>query len=397
MKILLVASEWLPVPAVEGGAIETLVEAYLNYNEKIYHDSIDVYSIATKIDIDLSNYQYTNFIYIKNNTFMYLLKKVYYKLINNVFKKYNGNAFLSDVLNSLKKRGTFNKYDLVLVENGVQFIPILKKKLNCKIVLQLHNDYLNHDFSYYKEVYDSCDKILTVSDFISSRVNPVKNDKVSTVHTGVNYAKFNKVVPVSDIIQMREKYQISDNDLIFIYIGRIIPIKGVKELVEAFNCLSKHYFNIKLLVVGSSSFKNAKESDYVKEVMSIADGNNNIIFTGFIDNSELPILYKFCDVAICPSICNDAYPLSPIEAIVSNKCVIATMNGGIPEIVDEQTGFLVDSDNLKNNLIEVIDKIIKNPKLIIEKSNKSDKLRDKFDEVNYVDRLHKELEKIWKK
>ena len=102
MKILLVASEWLPVPAVEGGAIETLVEAYLNYNEKIYHDSIDVYSIATKIDIDLSNYQYTNFIYIKNNTFMYLLKKVYYKLINNVFKKYNGNAFLSDVLNSLK-------------------------------------------------------------------------------------------------------------------------------------------------------------------------------------------------------------------------------------------------------------------------------------------------------
>ena len=102
-------------------------------------------------------------------------------------------------------------------------------------------------------------------------------------------------------------------------------------------------------------------------------------------------------MAICPSICNDAYPLSPIEAIVSNKCVIATMNGGIPEIVDEQTGFLVDADNLKNNLIEVIDKIIKNPKLIIEKSNKSDKLRDKFDEVNYVDRLHKELEKIWKK
>lgn len=397
MKVLLIASNWLPVPAVEGGAIETLVEAYLKYNEKFYHDSIDVYSIAAKMDIDLSNYQYTNFIYIKNNTAMHLLKKVYYKLINNVFKKYRGNAFLSDVLKSLKSRKVLNKYDLVLVENGVQFIPILKKKLNCKIVLQLHNDYLNSDFSYYKEVYDSCDKILTVSNFISSRVNPIKNDKVSTVHTGIDYAKFNKAVSVNDIIEMKEKYQIKDNDLVLIYIGRIISIKGVKELVKAFNCLSERYSNIKLLIVGSSSFKNAKESDYIKEVMSIAHDNNNIIFTGFIDNSKLPILYKFCDVAICPSTCNDAYPLSPIEAIVSNKCVIATRMGGIPEIVDEQTGFLVDADDLENNLIEVMDKIIKNPKLITDRSNHSNKLRDKFDEVNYADCLHKELEKIWKK
>ena len=65
MKIAIICSSGLPVPAVKGGAIETLVEIICKENELYKKLDIDVYSIHDQEAIARSKeYEKTNFIYL---------------------------------------------------------------------------------------------------------------------------------------------------------------------------------------------------------------------------------------------------------------------------------------------------------------------------------------------
>ena len=68
MNILIISRYYLPIPAVMGGAVETLIESYLDENEKKFHDNIDVVStpIPSNLNHDVKKYKYANFIYFKN-------------------------------------------------------------------------------------------------------------------------------------------------------------------------------------------------------------------------------------------------------------------------------------------------------------------------------------------
>ena len=46
-------------------------------------------------------------------------------------------------MNDLKIRNELEKYDYVIVENIGRFVPIIKRNLKSKVILHLHNDYLN--------------------------------------------------------------------------------------------------------------------------------------------------------------------------------------------------------------------------------------------------------------
>ena len=65
MKVLIVSGGHLPIPAVQGGAVENLIEMYLEENEKKYHNKIDVVSMVLPVSEQnkILEYKYSRFIF----------------------------------------------------------------------------------------------------------------------------------------------------------------------------------------------------------------------------------------------------------------------------------------------------------------------------------------------
>ena len=203
-----------------------------------------------------------------------------------------------------------------------------------------------------ERITNQCYSVITVSDFVKSRVK-----SAAPGCRAVTVRNCTDLIPIPDkevtVVKqkIRNKAEIGMKDKLFVYIGRIIPIKGVYELVRAF--VSADMQNAKLLIVGAPS--NRGEEIYLEKIKEIA--NSNVKYWGYADHDKLNELYCAADCVVAPSICQEAAPLIALEASVCRRRLIATNIGGIPEYIDKN-GLLVNYDekfveNLAKELISV--------------------------------------------
>ena len=365
MKIAILTSGILPIPAVLGGAVENLIDFYLEYNEIHKLHDITVYSVyhpeAIKHPALSSKYNHYHYIdtsspWARNKRKIY--SYTYYKkekCLNNYFIEY----FFENAFQYIKKQ----KYDIILMENRPSYAYKIRKAINARLVCHLHNELLNVNSKGAKEIYNSLDKIITVSNYITNSVKTInQNDKKCiTVYNGINLHAF---CPNCTPSIKREEIGLSSKDFVLIYSGRINQEKGILELINAMNQL-KEEMHIKLLVIGGSFFGNDKhENDFIKKLKEISFPiRERIIFTGFIPYEMIPEYLKISDVAVIPSIWNDPFPTTVLEAQAMGLPVIATKNGGIPEEVTNENAILLETDeNFTNTLAHNIVWLYKHPK-----------------------------------
>ena len=167
--------------------------------------------------------------------------------------------------------------------------------------------------------------------------------KIQVVYNGLDPKWFNNkmIYPVQ-----RKLFGFTDRDFIAIYSGRIVPQKGVKELIQAFQQLIE-YKDIKLLVVGGDNFGDSVKSNiFLDELHDMAkEMNEKVKFTGFVPYNNLPAYLSISNVAIVPSIINEALGMTCIEATAMGLPIIATNDGGIPETLIGQKHILLDKDD----------------------------------------------------
>lgn len=345
MKILIISAGVQPLPVTLGGAVETLTEYLLNKNEQ-YHDfDITVISIYNeKSKIESSNFHFSKFIYLKRNKlvvrFLDLFSAIMYKLFKiNVSSRLDYSIKLMNVI----KR---EKYDKILLENDVYNLKRIRKYQNCEIYLHLHNDYLNENTKNASKLYNECDKIITVSEYIKQRVLTIPEanaEKVKVLRNCTNTDIFNKKKYYEEREELRDKLGISKHDIVFLFSGRLSKTKGIKEL-----CLAIHNLNgknFKLLILGSAWYGSNKKDKFVKEVEYIIQKiSNKVIFTGFVDRDDVPKYHSVSDVAIIPSVWEEPAGLVVIEAMSSGLPLIVTNSGGIPEVINEEIAILVDKE-----------------------------------------------------
>ncbi len=351
MNILIVSPGVYPVPAIKGGAVEKLIEILIKNDEITKKHNITVYTVY---DVDIEKAVkniHCNFRYIKTRNIIYQFQRIVLHIINRLSKKYIGNQYINKVKKDIKKSGKM--YDAIIVENEPQYGLILKEvKQNAKMILHLHNDYLNEDVTNANKMYDSYDEIWTISKFIGNRVNKLKSDmqKVKIFYNGVDSEKFDTINRKT--IDIRKKYNLTESNFIFMYAGRIAKEKGIEELIEAFNQLNNK--NAKLLIVGG---KQKGQERFYKKIMREISRNRNIIYVGYIDYEHLYEVYNIADVGIIPSVCNEAFGLTAIEFMNLGKPIIISDKGALKEI--SGTGKNVSIvpyndefvDNLKNEMI----------------------------------------------
>ncbi len=341
MKIAVVIPGILPVPAVKGGAVETLIEYIIDFNERVLKHEITIYGISDKelCSFDFSHYKLTNFNLLNQQSYSSRVKRKLYK----IFKKdFYYNYFLDYFVFQVSKKIGRNNFDIVIVENRPGFVLPISLRTNAKLILHLHNDTLDKDTKDAKAIVDACSKILTVSDYVKRRVGTITStDKINVVYNGIEIERFlnHDVSGIS-----RVDWGLSNDDFVVVFTGRITQIKGVKELLQAFMLLSE-YPKIKLLLVGGSFNDISREDQFMKEMRQMSSQiSGQIFFTGFQPYEKIPSILTLCDMAVIPSICEDALTMTSLEDMAVGLPLVVTRSGGIPEAVDEKCAIIIEKD-----------------------------------------------------
>ena len=384
MKIAVLTSGILPVPAVLGGAVENLIDYYLEYNNQHHLHNITVYSIAPPKGTPNSDTSHTHYHYIDTTSWWGRLKRhIYVRTHKSVYYNPYIEYFFYEALNDI----AIKEYDIIILENRPGYAIPVSKVSKAKIIIHLHNDLLNKKSKNAKEICQVSHKVITVSDYIKTRMETIgTNIPITTVHNGIDLEQFYHAIPID-----RKTLGFKKDDFIVVYSGRINQEKGVRELIQAFKRL-KDYPNIKLLIIGGSFFGNTKETDtfitYLQEESKeIAD---SIVFTGFVPYKQIPSYLSMCDVAVIPSMWEDPFPTTVLEAMATGLPIIATNSGGITEAC-KNCAIIIEKNNVTNNLKKYIIHLYTNSEIKKDISNKCKKRSKQYDKYKYAENLFSNL------
>ena len=125
-------------------------------------------------------------------------------------------------------------------------------------------------------------------------------------------------------------------------------------------------------------------SAYEKKVKKLAEENKDkIIFTGYIDNSEVYKYASIADIQCVPTLVEEAAGLVLLEAMAEGLPLIVTRSGGIMEYVDEDTALIIERENIVDNLKNAINYSKEHPEVRKKMSEKSKTQSMKYDESVY--------------
>ena len=392
MKIAILTSGILPVPAVQGGAVENFLDYFLEYNNAHHLHDITVYSVWNPdvekhpaLKSDVNHYHYVDVSSIIGK----IKKHIYGYLHQDTHYHYSIEYYLHKSMKHLLK----GNYDMIIMNNRPGYAEQLIGKTKAKLVYNLYNDKLNAQTRACQEIFDVATLIISTSDYITKRVETINDttNKCVTVYSGIELQRFTK--DFTPKIQ-RNDLHLKGTDFVMLFSGRVTQEKGIMELIEAMTRL-KDYKDIKLLVIGSSFYGNANnENDFAKALKEKAEPlKDNILFTGFIPYADMPNYLSMTDVAVIPSVWDDPFPTTVLEAQAMGLPIISTQRGGIPEEVTEENAILLKTDeDFVDNLAAAILDLYQHPEKRQQMSKASLERGKLFDKENYARNFFKALE-----
>lgn len=149
----------------------------------------------------------------------------------------------------------------------------------------------------------------------------------------------------------RKKFGIGSNVLI-LYVGRIVPEKGVHHLVEVLRKLASANRSVRLAIVGPKGHFHKEEIlyfSYLKRKIKDYDLQDNILWLGKIPRNRMPGVYNAADIVAIPTLMREGGPLvSNLEALSSGRAVVAYGSGAIPEVITHmERGVLVEEGDVE--------------------------------------------------
>ncbi|MGM0122853.1 hypothetical protein IGI37_000219 [Enterococcus sp. AZ194] len=391
-KILIVTPGILPIPATKGGAVEALIETIVEKNERNPQLMIHIVSTFDEDSQRLSKaYRYTQIFYTMPETFIDQMATFYKKsrriIERTVFNKWKIRYEFPKVLAKSKELLKENSYDKVMILNYPELVLPLKSAIDTEIQLYLHNNNLNERTPKSKEIYESFDKIISVSSYIDQQVSTIRSEKV--VKRFVVYNGKDKVEKISDASEItREKWGLSKEDFVAIYTGRLIYQKGVSYIVDSLKYLPPHF---KLLIVGGSFYSSNKKNRFLRNLEKAASHyEGRVIFTGYQNPDLIPAFLALSDVGIVFTLEEEACPMTVIEMQLYGKPLICSNAGGIPEIRTEQTSLMIDLETSDDWAQEIAKRellLSRDKQLIQTISEAGLKESEKFSSENYFRHL----------
>ena len=241
---------------------------------------------------------------------------------------------------SASLRAALGNYDVVHIHaEGPAFMCWLPKLFGKKVIVTVHG--LDHQrakwgkfASWYirsgeKNAVRFADEIIVLSKGVQDYFQNTYGRTTRFIPNGVNKAKPRKAR------QITEKWGLTEDSYI-LYLGRIVPEKGERYLIEAFKQTKT---DKKLVIAGGSSDTQV----FMDELKSLAKDDDRIIFTGFVQGEILEELYSNPYIYTLPSDL-EGMPLSLLEAMSYGNCCLTSDIPECAEVVEDKALLFRKSD-----------------------------------------------------
>ena len=249
-----------------------------------------------------------------------------------------------------------------------------------------HKGYTKEEALFYKEILNSVDIIISVSNF-TKRLLIKQGIKSKIIVVNPPIREMHRI----DSVIAKRRLGLERNIPILLSVGRLIKRKGQDKVIRLIPKLKEHYPLIKYLIVG-----NGPEINNIKNLIKELKIEQNVTLFVSVENEELGIFYSACDLFILP--CDfiepndiEGFGIVFLEASSFGKPCIGGNTGGVPEsVLNNKTGFLIDPKS-QEEIKEKILLLLKNKNLkkkfslaalkttsVVLSNSKSNKLIDIF-------------------
>jgi glycosyltransferase involved in cell wall biosynthesis len=217
---------------------------------------------------------------------------------------------------------------------------ILKTIFQKRFLISLHAIYQNIDYHSLtsllaRVIINRADVILGMSKAVNDQFNQtgIKRRSIEEYRYWVDLNLFKP----SNLKESRNKVGIDDRFTV-LFVGRLIPIKGIKLLVE----IARQLDQIQFVFVGGGPLESFLKSASIQ--------SPNIKFLGQVQNVHLPYYYNSADIFCIPSQYEEGLGRVVMESVACGTPVIGSNRGGISEALGETVSILVKPthNNLKN-------------------------------------------------
>lgn len=387
-NICIITGNALPVPAVQGGAVETLLTNLMEENERKQKAHFTVFSKEDpKAKEAAKKYAHTSVIYVPEDT--------KFDKINNRIRRYltqwicpgawlDGGYYrkIYGMMLDMEKRG--ERIDAIVCEGGLlhEFRVFAKHWGREKLYVHVH-----HHLPAEKSFDGIFGHMIAVSEFAKSewmRTTAYPDTDATVVYNCVDEEKFNRRISEERREELRRTLGIAPEDFCVLYCGRMQEVKGVRELLQAFARITLP--NIKLLMIGNADFGTDSLTPFLREVRELVEQDKERIkFTGYIDHGELYQYYQCANLQIVPSMWEEAAGLVAIEGMLSGLPLIVTKSGGLIEYAPETVAKWVDRGQIVDQLVQAMEDCYSNPEELQEMKKKSVEYSRKFRKEVYYD------------
>jgi len=253
---------------------------------------------------------------------------------------------------TLKKHN--NKKPFIHTIHGVLADEYEQAKRNGYQTLKgrIANLFMNHLAKLEAETAKNASIIVTISKYSVEKIQyyyDVDSEKIRIVPNGVDVEAFK---PLENQTELKKKFGLGQGPCV-LFVGNLIPRKGLPLLVEAAKKIVKQQAETKFLIAGVGPLKN-----YLIKTIQDAKLTANFLFVGRVSEKLLPALYNCSDVFVLPSI-QEGQGIVLLEAQASGKPVVGFDICGVREAVQNgETGLLVnveESDALADSLIKLLE------------------------------------------
>jgi len=188
-----------------------------------------------------------------------------------------------------------------------------------------------------------------IDQYIHAKIG--KREQYTVIYNGINMDTFSTMTQTRQ--DVRNSLNLTSDSVVCITVGRLVPVKGQIDLINAFPKIVAQHPNTHLLIVGEGELRD----ELVGQVNHL-NLSKSIHFVGW--RSDIPNLLGASDIFVLPSL-NEGLGLVLIEAMAQHLPTIATHVGGVPEVVEDgKTGLLVTAQS-PDALAKAINQLIASP------------------------------------
>lgn len=198
-------------------------------------------------------------------------------------------------------------------------------------------------FGYWMPfTYSKASKIIAISEHTKNdivKLLRIPEEKIKVIYLAADKEIYSNKFPKLEIDRVKKKYQIKKRYLL--HIGTLNPRKNLEFLIKVFSEVVKHFNDLQLVITGKFGWYYEGLFKLTKE-LNLED---KVIFTGYLDDKDKPILYQGSEIFVFPSL-YEGFGLPPLEAMISGIPVIAANTSSIPEVVGNSGILLSPTDQL---------------------------------------------------